>query len=108
VADPASTAYDTVIRMLGEDLTTRMGQPPIIEKKTGGSGLIGADLVTKATPYGYTPGMPAAIKPSCRRSASARNNQHRGVYNLSFHGAVGAGIFFHQAPYERSQPRFRC
>ncbi len=54
---PAGASYDTVTRMLGEGLTDRMGQPLIVENRPGASGIIGADLVAKATPDGYTLGM---------------------------------------------------
>jgi len=54
---PAGASYDTVTRMLGEGLTERMGQSLIVENRPGASGIIGADLVAKATPDGYTLGM---------------------------------------------------
>jgi len=54
---PAGASYDTVTRMLGEGMTERMGQPLIVENRPGASGIIGADLVAKATPDGYTLGM---------------------------------------------------
>lgn len=54
---PAGASYDTVTRVLGEGLTERFGLPLIVENRPGASGIIGADLVAKATPDGYTLGM---------------------------------------------------
>lgn len=54
---PAGASYDTVTRVLGEGLAERMGQPMIVENRPGASGIIGAELVAKATPDGYTLGM---------------------------------------------------
>ncbi len=54
---PAGASYDTVTRVLGEGLTDRLKQSIIVENRPGASGIIGADLVAKATPDGYTLGM---------------------------------------------------
>ncbi len=45
---------DIVARILGERLSTSMGQPLIIENKPGASQTVGADYVAKARPDGYT------------------------------------------------------
>ncbi len=54
---PAGASYDTVTRVLGEGLAERLGQAMIVENRPGASGIIGADLVAKATADGYTLGM---------------------------------------------------
>ena len=54
---PAGASYDTVTRVLGEGLAERLKQSIIVENRPGASGIIGADLVAKATPDGYTLGM---------------------------------------------------
>lgn len=54
---PAGASYDTVTRVLGEGLSERLGQPMIVENRPGASGIIGAELVAKATADGYTLGM---------------------------------------------------
>lgn len=54
---PAGASYDTVTRVLGEGLTDRLQQSIIVENRPGASGIIGADLVAKATADGYTLGM---------------------------------------------------
>jgi len=50
----AGGTTDIIARAIGERLTQAWGQPVIIENKPGASGNIGADLVAKARPDGYT------------------------------------------------------
>ncbi len=50
-------ALDVLARMLATRFTARLGQPFIVENRTGASGNIGLDLVAKAAPDGYTIGM---------------------------------------------------
>src|SRR5436309_12687542 len=45
---------DLMARILGEPLAKRLGQPIVIENKPGAGATIGADLVAKAPPDGYT------------------------------------------------------
>lgn len=45
---------DPIARQLGEGLTRRLGQPIIVENKTGASGMIGATAVARAQPDGHT------------------------------------------------------
>ncbi len=47
-------AGDILSRMLGPRLEQRLGKPIIVENKTGAGGVIGANLVAKAPPDGYT------------------------------------------------------
>jgi len=47
-------ATDVVARALGQRLSQAWGQPVVIENRTGAGGNIGADLVAKAPPDGYT------------------------------------------------------
>ena len=45
---------DTVARLVGQRLGESLGQPVVIENKTGASGAIGAEYVANATADGYT------------------------------------------------------
>jgi hypothetical protein len=45
---------DLISRLIAQKLTDSMKQPVIIENKPGASGIVGADLVAKAPPDGYT------------------------------------------------------
>jgi tripartite-type tricarboxylate transporter receptor subunit TctC len=50
---PGGTA-DIMARLLGEELRKDWGQPVIVDNRAGASGAIGADLVAKSAPDGYT------------------------------------------------------
>jgi tripartite-type tricarboxylate transporter receptor subunit TctC len=51
---PAGTAPDLVARFLGQKFAEVVKQPIVIENRPGANGVIGAGLVAKATPDGYT------------------------------------------------------
>ena len=50
----AGGASDVLARILGKRLTETWGQPVVVENKTGGNAQIGAALVAKSEPDGYT------------------------------------------------------
>ena len=45
---------DIYARIVGQELSGALGQPFVIENKAGAGGTIGADIVAKAAPDGYT------------------------------------------------------
>ncbi len=51
---------DFVARLIGQKLTDSMGQAVVIDNRAGASGVIGADMVAKAAPDGYTLGVISA------------------------------------------------
>jgi tripartite-type tricarboxylate transporter receptor subunit TctC len=51
---PAGGLVDVLARAVGDELAKSLGQPVIIENKPGAGGNLGADLVAKADPDGYT------------------------------------------------------
>jgi tripartite-type tricarboxylate transporter receptor subunit TctC len=50
----AGGAYDIMARLIGQSLSERLGQPFLIENRTGGSGNVGAETVVRAPADGYT------------------------------------------------------
>ena len=51
---PPGGLGDTLARALGDKLSPRLGQPVIIDNKPGASQMIGAEIVAKSAPDGYT------------------------------------------------------
>ena len=51
---PPGSTPDIVGRLLSERLQKALGQPFVVENRTGAAGNIGADAVAKASPDGYT------------------------------------------------------
>ena len=54
---PAGASVDVIGRLIGAKLGERLGQTVVIENRAGASGAIGADVVARAAPDGYTLGM---------------------------------------------------
>ncbi len=54
VPQPAGGTGDVVSRLVGQRLAIRLGKPVVIENRPGAGGTIGAALVAKSPPDGYT------------------------------------------------------
>jgi len=63
VAFAPGTTSDIIGRMFAEKLTQQMGQPVVVENRTGAGGTIAADQVAKSAPDGYTLLMSTAALP---------------------------------------------
>jgi tripartite-type tricarboxylate transporter receptor subunit TctC len=51
---PAGGGADFVARLIGPELSNRLGQPVVVENRAGANGAIANDLLVKAEPDGYT------------------------------------------------------
>jgi tripartite-type tricarboxylate transporter receptor subunit TctC len=54
VPSPPGTTLDLLPRMIGQKLTERWKQPTIVINRPGAAGVLGADMVYKAEPDGFT------------------------------------------------------
>jgi tripartite-type tricarboxylate transporter receptor subunit TctC len=65
---PAGGPADTIARIYAEKMQALLGQPVIIDNRSGAGGITGVDAVAKADPNGYTLGISSpgalAINPS--------------------------------------------
>src|SRR5687767_9723191 len=50
----AGTGMDTIVRLYGDKLAQRLGQPMVIENRPGGAGHAATDGILKAPADGYT------------------------------------------------------
>ena len=54
---PAGSATDTVSRIMAQKFSTRFGPQFVVENRPGASGNLGADIIAKSPPDGYTIGL---------------------------------------------------
>jgi tripartite-type tricarboxylate transporter receptor subunit TctC len=70
----AGGAADAVGRIIGKRIGEALGQTIVVENRTGGNGIIGTEVVTHATPDGYTlllgQSGPISINPGIYRTLS--------------------------------------
>jgi tripartite-type tricarboxylate transporter receptor subunit TctC len=53
----AGASYDTIMRIVAEPASAALKQPIVVENRMGASGIIGAEMLAKASPDGHTIGM---------------------------------------------------
>lgn len=67
---PPGGASDVIARMFADKFSQSWGVTAVVDNRTGASGIIGTDIVAKASPDGYTLGMVAlsfAINPAIHK-----------------------------------------
>ena len=54
VAYSPGAGVDLMARAVAQKLSPVLGQPVVVENRSGANGIVGADYVSKAAPDGYT------------------------------------------------------
>ncbi|MET0680956.1 MAG: tripartite tricarboxylate transporter substrate binding protein [Burkholderiales bacterium] len=76
---PAGGTTDIVARLVGQRMTETMGQTVVVENRGGAGGQLGAEVVAKAPPDGYTILMHNVTFPMASAAAQIAN---RPLYNV--------------------------
>src|SRR5262249_44944314 len=69
---PPGSTVDVISRVLGQKLSQRLGQQFVVDNRVGASGNIGADVIAKAAPDGYTVGVVTSSTQAVAVSLSAK------------------------------------
>lgn len=113
---PPGGGLDFVARTLGEKLAARWGQAVVVDNRPGASGLIGAGIVAKSSPDGYTvlvaSSSTLAASPALRRQSYLETMREfapvsllsRIPYVLVVHPSVPAKTVGDLIRYAKSQP----
>ena len=54
VSAPAGSSLDVIVRVIGDGLRPRLGQPVVVDNRPAAGGTVAADIVAKSPPDGYT------------------------------------------------------
>src|SRR3546814_19441084 len=74
---PPGGPLDSTARPLAEKVRASLGQPIIVENRSGAGGNIGADLAAKAEPAGYTRVMDAGATTALNQRPETRRGGKR-------------------------------
>lgn len=85
----AGGSPDVLARIIGEQMRARMGQPVVVDNRAGAGQMIGADLVAKSAPDGYTIMLPTAT--FCSSAAIQPKLPFDPVNDLTGVSMVGSG-----------------
>ena len=89
---PAGGPLDILARTLGEKVQASLGQPVVVENKPGAGGNIGADLVAKSNPDGYTVlvsiDTPLTINPGVYKSLPFKLDELKPVMTIASSGLM--------------------
>jgi tripartite-type tricarboxylate transporter receptor subunit TctC len=103
----AGGIVDSIARTIGDKLSTKYGQPVIVENKVGAGGAIGTDFVAKSPADGYTlllvsPGH--AVAPSLQKGVTW--NPVRDFKSIAGIGVVPNVIVVHPDVPAKTMPEF--
>lgn len=85
---PAGSGTDVPARIVAQSLSKSLGQPVVIENRTGASGIIGSNLVATAKPGGYTFGLITASTHALAPHLDPKP-PYDSIKDFSFVGMVG-------------------
>jgi tripartite-type tricarboxylate transporter receptor subunit TctC len=90
---PAGSATDTITRILGQSVSSAVGQPVLVDNKAGADGAIAAAEVAKAAPDGYTLLM-ATNSPMAAVPAMKKNPPYDAIADFTPITDIGRYTFF--------------